>query len=146
MKSIVMAVAAALVTATSLASAASIEGARDIQKYQKAAESDVSQMPATMVDWQALDDQSLAVWTSNDKPWLVRTEQPCPGLMQTDSVALTSRDGEVAVGTDAVELGSTHCKIATIQPVDYSKIVAMHHGARHHRSMHPHMAPKDKSA
>lgn len=140
----VVAFATALVATTSIASAASIQGARDIERFQKAAQSDVPQMPAgALVDWQALDDQTLAVWTANDKPWLVRVDQPCQGLMQADSVALTSRDGKVAAGTDAVELGGTHCKIATIQPVDYTKIVAMRHAERHHRSEHAQSTRKD---
>ncbi len=138
MKTVVMVFAAALVAATSVASAASVEGTRDIQRYQKAAGNDVSQMPAgALVDWQALNDQSLAVWTANDKSWLVRFEQPCEGLMQAKNVALTSRDGKVAVGTDVVELGSERCKIATIQPVDYAKIVAMHHSMHHHNKPLP---------
>ena len=103
-----------------------IEGARDIQAYQEAAGSDVAQMPATsLVNWQALDDQSLAVWTASDKPWLVRVEQPCAGLMQTDSVAMTSTGGNIVAGTDAVEVGGTHCRIASIQAVDFSRIEAM---------------------
>lgn len=133
MKTFLMAFTAALVAAASVASAASIEGTRDIQRYQKAAGDDVSQMPASvLVDWQALGDQSLAVWTANNKPWLVRFEQPCHGLMQASNVALTSRDGNVAAGTDAVELGSERCKIATIQPIDYAKIVAMNATMRHY--------------
>ena len=147
MKSIVTAFAAALVASTSVTSAASIEGARDIRMYEKAAQSDVSQMPAgSLVHWQALDSQSLAVWTSNDKPWLVRVDQPCQGLMQADTVALTSRDGNVKVGTDAVELGSTQCRIATIQPVDYSKIVAIRHGNTQHHTLDAKTAPLDHGA
>ena len=115
--------------------------------YEKAAQSDVSQMPAgSLVHWQALDSQSLAVWTSNDKPWLVRVDQPCQGLMQADTVALTSRDGNVKVGTDAVELGSTQCRIATIQPVDYSKIVAIRHGNTQHHTLDAKTAPLDHGA
>lgn len=138
MKIITIAAAVALAGFGSVAAAKSIEGARDIQTYQNAAGDKVAQMPAqSLVDWQALDDQSLAVWTANDKPWLVRVEQPCNGLQQAGSVALTSHDGTVAAGTDAVQLGSEHCKIASIQPVDYSKIVATRtHAARHKPAQH----------
>ena len=128
-----------------------IEGARDIQAYQNAAGSDVPQMPATsLVNWQALDDQSLAVWTASDKPWLVRVEQPCDGLTQTDSVAMTSTAGNVVAGTDAVEVGGAHCKIASIQPVDYAKVASMRGEMRHHRiharTARAATAPKDVKA
>ncbi|MGB8377438.1 MAG: DUF6491 family protein [Rhodanobacteraceae bacterium] len=116
-----------------VASASSIKGARDIQRYQNAAGSDVQQMPAApMVDWQALDNHSLAVWTANDKPWLVRVQQPCNGLSSADSVAMTSTDGKVMVGTDAVRVGSAQCKIASIQPIDYAKVADLTGHLKHH--------------
>lgn len=146
MKSIVAIVFPILLVGVALtASAASIEGARDIGRYQKAAGDNVSKMPATLVDWQALNGQSLTVWTASDKPWLVKVDSSCTGLTSADSVALTSRDGEVAVGTDYVELGSTHCKIASIQPVDYSKVVARHAMMRHHMHHKPAMANQTTS-
>lgn len=141
MKRMMMAAAAAFaVGACTAAAAASIEGARDIQAYRNAAGEQVGQMPAaSLVNWQALDDHSLAVWTANDKPWLVSVQAPCEGLMQSDNVALTSRDGQVKVGTDYVELGATHCKIASIQPVDYTQVAAVSHTSKGHR-MHQRMA------
>lgn len=143
-------IAAALVAAgaCAAAAAASIEGSRDIQAYRNAAGEQVMQMPAsTLVDWQALDDQSLTVWTASDKPWLVRLEGACEGLMHSDNVALTSRDGQVKVGTDYVELGSTHCKIASIQPIDYTRVAAVTHaGMHHHMHMHGHAMAKQSGA
>lgn len=145
MKRIVATVLSSALAGIALAaSAASIEGSRDIENYQKAAGDDVSEMPATLVDWQALDGQSLAVWTANDKPWLVKVDSTCAGLASADSVALTSRDGKVAVGTDYVELGSTHCKIASIRPVDYTKVAGIHPMMSHH--MHHKMAMEKKTA
>ncbi|WP_300621545.1 DUF6491 family protein [Dokdonella sp.] len=134
MKRLAGVVVALLAAGAVVASAADrrIEGQRDIQRYQNAAEGEVQQMALpSLVDWQALDDSSLAVWTANDKPWLVRTQGPCSGLATSESVALTSRDGNVKVGTDYVELGATHCKIESIQPVDYARIVARPHHAMH---------------
>lgn len=146
MKSIVATVFSTLLGSVALtASAASVEGARDIHSYQQAAGDSVSRMPATLVDWQALDGQSLTVWTANDKPWLVKVDSSCAGLTSADSVALTSRDGEVAVGTDYVELGSTHCKIASIQPIDYSKVVARHAMMARHMYHKPAMADRTTS-
>lgn len=122
----------AVVTATSFAAIVAataaeprVEGQRDIERFQRAAGDEVQTMalPA-LVDWQALDDSALAVWTANDQPWLVRTQGPCEGLTKAESVALTARDGEVKVGTDYVELGATHCKIASIRSVDYKRVAA----------------------
>lgn len=143
MRNSAIAVAAGLLVGIAGAAVASpthiIEGARDIQAYQKAAGSDVAQMPATsLVNWQALDDQSLAVWTASDKPWLVRVDQPCASLSQTDSVAMTSTDGNIVAGTDAVEVGNTHCKIASIQAVDFTRIASMRtHAMRRMHAMEP---------
>ena len=134
MKRVAIAIATTLAaTGCVVASAASIEGSRDIQKYEKAAGSDVQQMPASpLVDWQPLNDRSIAVWTASDKPWLVRVSQPCDGLKQADSVALTSSDGKVIVGTDAVKVGTAQCKIASIQPVDYAKVATLTSHLKHH--------------
>ena len=143
MKRMLMVAAALLAAgACTAAAAASIEGSRDIQAYRNAAGEQVMQMPASaLVDWQALDDQSLTVWTANDKPWLVRLDRACEGLMHSDNVALTSRDGQVKVGTDYVELGATHCKIASIQPIDYARVAAMTLHPGMHR-MHRHAMVK----
>lgn len=135
MKGIAIAVAATLLVGmTSVASARSIEGARDIHAYQRAAESSVPNMPAgPLVDWQALDGQTLAVWTANDKPWLVSVDQSCAGLMKARSVSLTSENSEITAGTDSVKVGDTSCKIESIRPVDYQKVAAVHHRRVEHR-------------
>ena len=134
MKRLAMATMTAMSFAGIVATAAEprIEGQRDIERFQRAAGPEVQTMalPGT-VDWQALDDGELAVWTANDQPWLVRTQGPCEGLTKAESVALTARDGEVRVGTDYVELGATHCKIASIQSVDYRHVVARPEPLKH---------------
>ncbi|MGA9341440.1 MAG: DUF6491 family protein [Rhodanobacteraceae bacterium] len=134
MKQAAIAIATLLAaTGCVVASAASIEGSRDIQKYEKAAGNDVQQMPASpLVDWQALNDRSIAVWTASNKPWLVRVSQPCDGLNKADSVALTSSEGKVIAGTDAVEVDGAQCKIASIQPVDYAKVATLTSHLKHH--------------
>lgn len=136
MKSIAMMVAAAVLLGVSgVAAARSIEGARDIKTYQKAAGSDVTTMPASpMVDWQALDDHTLAVWTANDKPWLVNVDPSCNGLMAAKTVSFTSRSNEITAGNDSLKLGDTSCKIESIQPVDYKEVAAAHR--RHERHEH----------
>ena len=129
------------------ASAATIEGSRDIQRYKDAAGGEVSQMPtSSLVDWQALDDQSLAVWTANDKPWLVRVDAPCEGLMQADNVGLTSSSGQTSVGSDFVQAGSKKCKIASIRPVDYAQVAAMHAKPTPHRKHKETMPAKDSGS
>ncbi|NCT67967.1 MAG: hypothetical protein GXC76_10040 [Rhodanobacteraceae bacterium] len=137
--------AAALAGVSFVAAAARIEGTRDIKRYEQAAGAAVDQMPGgSMVDWQALDDRSLAVWTANDKAWLVRTDEACGNLMHTSSVQLTSRGGVIKSGSDSVEVGDTHCKIASIQPVDYSRLMAMDHRSSmsHHAARKAHKAAK----
>ncbi len=133
MKSMLMAGAVAIaVTASAAAAANTVEGSRDIARYQKAAGSEVTQMPLpALVDWQALDDQSLAVWTAHDKPWLVRVEAPCAGLKDSDDVMLTVHGGHVMAGSDYVEVGSGYCKIASIQPVDYAQVAHLNRMSKH---------------
>lgn len=136
MKGIAMAVAAALLVGMAgVATARSIEGARDINAYQMSAESKVSNMPAgPLVDWQALDGQTLAIWTASDKPWLVHVDQSCAGLMQAKSIALTSENSEITAGTDSVKVGDANCKIDSIQPVNYQQVASMHHHRAAHRT------------
>ena len=118
--------AAGLVAAISLNAFAANqpEGRRDIARYEKAAGQSVTEMPLpSVVDWQALDDQSVAVWTANDKPWLVHVQTPCDvGLKTAENIAFTSGQGTVKAGTDYLEVGSQRCKVASIQPVDYQQI------------------------
>jgi len=114
------------------------EGRRDIARYEKAAGQIVTQMPLpSLVDWQALDDQSVAVWTANDKPWLVKVDTPCDiGLAQAGNIAFTSEGGVVKSGIDYLEAGSQRCKVASIQPVDYQQVAeaSPHSHAAHHSS------------
>lgn len=125
--------ASLLATATGLAAAANMEGSRDIQAYQKAAESAVTTMPATtLVDWQALDAHTVAVWTANDKPWLVDVGASCQGLMDASAIRFTSHDNRITAGTDELKLGNTSCKVETIRPVDYKQVAQVH---RHHMNM-----------
>jgi Family of unknown function (DUF6491) len=105
------------------------EGWRDITRYEKAAGATVPDMPfKSLVDWQALDDHSVAVWTANDKPWLVRVDTPCgAGLMHADDIAFTSQNGNVTAGTDYLKVGDQRCKVASIQPVDYRQVAQAPH-------------------
>lgn len=131
----IMVAAALLVGASGVCAARSMEGARDIQTYQKAAQSDVPTMPSSpLVDWQALDGHTLAVWTSNDKPWLVNVDQSCNNLMHAKSLEFTSTSSQIKAGTDSVKFGDTQCKIESIQPVEYSKVAAAHRRSMHHHA------------
>ena len=133
------------VGASAAMAAAPIEGSRDIKQYERAAGAQVAQMPGgSMVNWQALDNNSLAVWTAHDKPWLVHTEQACGDLLHNSGVKLSSTGGVIKSGTDYVEVGGTRCKIASIQPVDYSRLMAMEHrpSMSHHAARKAHKAAK----
>ncbi|MBN8727502.1 MAG: hypothetical protein J0H15_07330 [Xanthomonadales bacterium] len=146
MKRIAIAIAATLLAGTAgLATAAGqMEGSRDIHSYQKAAGADVSTMPAgPMVDWQALDGHTLAVWTANDKPWLVNVDQSCMGLKSAKSVSFTSRGNQITAGTDSLKFGDTSCKVDSIRPVDYKQVASMH---RHHMQRTGHMATNRHSS
>lgn len=144
MKGIAMMVGAAvLVGVAGTAAARSIEGARDIKTYEKAAGSEVTTMPASpMVNWQALDDHTLAVWTSHDKPWLVAVDPSCSGLMSAKNVAFTSRSNQITAGTDSLKLGNTDCKVESIKPVDYKQVAATHQ--RHERRERHHKMASSK--
>lgn len=109
------------------------EGRRDISTFEKAAGANVQEMPATaLVDWQALGDHSVAVWTANDKPWLVKVDAPCDSAVDgAGNIALTSVGGAVKVGESYLEVGDQHCKVASIQPIDYTRIASVAHTHAH---------------
>lgn len=127
----------AALSTTAFASA-KIEGERDIARYQNAAGQAVEQIPfRTLVDWQALDDHSLAVWTASNKPWLVSVATPCDAsIMSTNDVEFTSQQGTLKAGTDYVKVGNKECRVATIRPVDYKEVAELsrqHMTHAHHR-------------
>lgn len=115
-----------------------VEGSRDLMHYKKAAMAQVEQMPMTSLqDWQALDDSSVVVWTSNDKPWLLTLGAACPGLMHAEELKVSSTANMVTAATDSVEVGNQRCSINKIQPVDYKKIAHMHrHAVHQHKVAH----------
>lgn len=149
MKRIAIAIAATLLAGTAgMATAAGqMEGSRDIHAYQKAAEAEVSTMPAgPMVDWQALDGHTLAVWTSNDKPWLVSVDSSCSGLASARSVEFTSQGREITAGKDSLKVGNSDCRVESIRPVNYQKVAQIHREhMKHNRHMASNMHPDTHS-
>jgi len=140
MKRIAITIAATLLAGAAgvAAAAGQTEGSRDIQAYRKAAGTEVSTMPAgPMVDWQALDGHTLAVWTANDKPWLVGVDDSCDGLASSKAVRFTSHDREVTAGRDSLRTDKGECRVDSIRPVDYRQVAQMH---RNHLERSRHMA------
>ena len=78
---------------------------------------------ASIHDWQALDDQSLIVWSpSRQCAYQVDLARRCSGLRFTDDISFEDRDGRICpFGGDALVipgLAGDRCSIASITRLD----------------------------
>jgi hypothetical protein len=78
-------------------------------------------------NWEALGDQTIAVWTRPREAWLLDLAGPCNGLNFTPVIGLTSQVGQVHAGFDKVLVRDPSsfdipCVISTIRPLDVDAI------------------------
>jgi hypothetical protein len=93
----------------------------ELARFQQYAGPPVEQF--TMYDlwkWQGLGPRDIAVWTTINDAYLIRVEKSCNNLDWTHGLSLTQKmRQQVTQKFDYVVLGSQHCKIEEIRPVDY---------------------------
>jgi hypothetical protein len=68
----------------------------------------------------------VAIWTTFDDAYLIKVMEPCVNLPFAGSVDLTSTSRTVDSHFDAVIVGHDHCRIDTIQHIDYPAMKAAH--------------------
>lgn len=61
----------------------------------------------------------VVVWTKFTDAYLIKVRDPCIELPFADAIALTSTSRTVNRNFDFVLVGHDHCRIGTIQRVDY---------------------------
>lgn len=64
--------------------------------------------------WTAIDDDTLIVWASASKPYLIELARPVQQLTHTTRLGVTSRGREVRAGFDSVEIDGFRYPIAEI--------------------------------
>ncbi len=73
--------------------------------------------------WTALAPHKLAFWTNINTVYLLTVYKPCPNLLSTNTIAVTSHAGVVQAHFNFVDdARGFHCMIDTIQPIDYRRM------------------------
>jgi hypothetical protein len=68
----------------------------------------------------------VVIWTTFDDAYLIKVMDPCVNLPFAGSVDLTSTARTVDRRFDSLIVGHDHCRIDTIQHVDYPAMKAAH--------------------
>jgi hypothetical protein len=68
--------------------------------------------------WHALDRESLVVWTSPSKAYLIQLQRPSFDLRHAEAIGLTSIAGRVSAGFDQVLVDGWRYQIKSIQALD----------------------------
>jgi hypothetical protein len=75
--------------------------------------------------WKPVSKEQALVWTTPDKGYLIKVEQPCEDLRFADHIGLTSTLHTVySRGLDYVRVRGWRCPIKEIRPVDYGRLQA----------------------
>jgi hypothetical protein len=70
--------------------------------------------------WKPISKEQALVWTTPDRGYLIKVEQPCEDLRFADHIGLTSTLHTVySRGLDYVRVRGWRCPIEEIRPVDY---------------------------
>ncbi len=72
--------------------------------------------------WTPLSADTLLVWTSLERPYLVRVFHPCADLLFARRIGVTSTLDTVQARRDFVTADGWRCMIRTILPVDDSRL------------------------
>jgi hypothetical protein len=76
----------------------------------------------TLLQWELLGPQELAVWTRLNEVYLLRVDKPCTGLEYARAIAVTSSTGRVTRRFDTVNFEKQRCRIEQIRPVDAAAV------------------------
>jgi hypothetical protein len=82
--------------------------------------------PQRIRGWSPVDREHLLVRTELNKAYLLAVEPGCIGLLNTQSIGLTSQFGrtDVTSGFDEIRLEHDRCRIVEIRPLDYERMRA----------------------
>lgn len=76
--------------------------------------------------FRALGGPYVVIWTTYADAYLIKVRDPCIELPLANRVALTSSVHTVSRNFDAVLVGQEHCRIGTIQRLDYDAMKRDH--------------------
>jgi hypothetical protein len=75
--------------------------------------------------WKALSRDEALVWTTPDKAYLIKVDQPCEDLRFAAHIGLTSTLNTVySRELDYLKVRGWRCPITQIRPVDYGRLQA----------------------
>lgn len=81
--------------------------------------------------WQAVGPDTLVLWPTFNKAYLLTLGQPCTGLEYAQRIGLSSTNRTVTANIDTVRFeGHQRCFIQEIRPVDYARMQADRRAAR----------------
>jgi hypothetical protein len=72
-------------------------------------------------NWQRTSDRSLAVWTKPSQAYLLTLQGPCLPMAGETSIHIGGVDNleqRLVAGQGEVVVGSLHCRVVSIQPID----------------------------
>lgn len=72
----------------------------------------------SMNNWQALDRESLIVWVTPSRPYLIQLQRPSFALRSAQAIGLTSLAGRVSAGFDQILVDGWRYQIKSIQALD----------------------------
>lgn len=75
--------------------------------------------------WESLGRRHLLVRTKINEAWLLRVDEPCPGLEFAVGIGLSSTNNRVYERFDDVLFDRQRCRIAEIRPVDVKALRAL---------------------
>lgn len=78
----------------------------------------------TLWSWEPLSDSELVIYTRPNQAWLLDLDGRCQNLSFTNTIGLTSSNGEVWVRFDKVQVGRDYipCTIMQIRPIDVKQL------------------------
>lgn len=100
-----------------------------VEQFESAAGKPVSdfRFSNTLYSWEPLSETAVVVYTRPTRAYLLDLA-PCPGLMSTYAIGLTSRTGRVVSGMDRIITGRGYspmpCLISRIRPIDLKALKA----------------------
>ena len=75
--------------------------------------------------WKPISNEQALVWTTPDKGYLIKVQQPCEDLRFADRIGLTETLHTVySGGLDYMRVRGGRCPIEEIRPVDYARLRA----------------------
>lgn len=145
MKSVLFAILTLTLALTACVSMRSMDSEQRLAVYNAHAGPPVSSFHyfGSINGWEALDRDTLAIWTRPKEAWLLQLSGPCPGLEYSQVIGLTDQFGQVQAGFDKVLVRDTGvvnipCRISTIRPLDVAGIRQVELAARERQASEAH--------